>query len=138
MQMVIKNLEDLLLLSNYIKKNYWHHKIFCFWGDLGVGKTQLIKFLIPQCKVTSPSFALLNIYEDKYWHFDLYKKDAVPLWEMEELGFNSLWETPDSKCFIEWSENLSFSIDALHIKFAYDTTNSDYRHIKIKENTPHE
>ena len=98
MQFIIKNLEDLLLLSNYLKQNYWHHKVFCLWGDLGVGKTQLIKFLIPEYEVTSPSFSLLNIYGHQYWHFDLYKKDYVSLWEMEELGFNSIWEKENIKC----------------------------------------
>jgi tRNA threonylcarbamoyladenosine biosynthesis protein TsaE len=130
MQLLTNTLKDLQIASEFIKNNYWYHKIFCLSGDLGIGKTQLIKFLLPDCNVTSPSFNLLNIYLNTYWHFDIYNKDSMSLWQMEELGFYNLWENDRNKCFIEWPEKLLFSVSALHIQFI---STEKRRNIIIKE-----
>ena len=61
-------------------------------GELGVGKTTLVKFLLEDlgCNqlVSSPSFNILNIYESnigEVFHFDLYRIHSTL--ELEEIGF---------------------------------------------------
>jgi tRNA threonylcarbamoyladenosine biosynthesis protein TsaE len=137
MEFKIKTLENLRQLSVYIKDNYWHEKIFLLRGNLGAGKTQLIKFLLEDLTldpVTSPTFNLLNVYKDKknntqYFHFDLYKKNNIPIWQLEEIGFHELFENIHNKCFIEWPENLSFSLGGVEIIFTY---NEEDRIVNIK------
>ena len=132
MEFQIKNLEDLKDFSIFIKNNYWHQQIFLLKGPLGIGKTQLIKFLLEDetsDSITSPTFNILNTYKNKdlkdiiYLHFDLYKKDKMDFWQLEELGAHELFENTLSKCFIEWPERLAFPLQALEIIFSYENEN---------------
>src|SRR6185312_755930 len=63
-------------------------------GPLGVGKTALARGLIGalnhQGEVPSPSFAIVQPYEDlspPVWHVDLYRLEDVS--EIDELGLDS-------------------------------------------------
>jgi tRNA threonylcarbamoyladenosine biosynthesis protein TsaE len=83
--------------------------IICLQGDLGAGKTTLMRGLVegatklPGDIVTSPTFPLLHIYYDRIYHFDLYRikgeDDFVALGFDEYLG-------EDNICCIEWSERI--------------------------------
>ena len=84
-------------------------RIFTFQGQLGVGKTTLIKLLCEELGVvsemSSPSYSIVNEYRTAsggtVYHFDLYRlKDAE---ELDGIGF---WEYLDSGnyCFVEWPE----------------------------------
>ncbi|MBE7076879.1 MAG: tRNA (adenosine(37)-N6)-threonylcarbamoyltransferase complex ATPase subunit type 1 TsaE [Clostridiales bacterium] len=79
-------------------------------GDLGAGKTTFTKFVF-EClgvkgNVTSPTFAILKIYEGKFKlnHFDMYRVNED---EAIESGFDEIIGAKDSVSFIEWSENVS-------------------------------
>ena len=86
-------------------------KKFIFIGDMGVGKTTLIKELSLQLGVndtiTSPTFSIINEYNSlkdlKVYHFDLYRiKD-----ENEALDFGiEEYLYSDDYCFIEWPERI--------------------------------
>ncbi|WP_417886962.1 tRNA (adenosine(37)-N6)-threonylcarbamoyltransferase complex ATPase subunit type 1 TsaE [Zunongwangia sp.] len=85
-------------------------KILLFYGDMGTGKTTLIKSLVAtlgiQDRVSSPTFALVNEYsskEIKVFHFDFYRLED----EMEayDIGFEDYINTPAYK-FIEWPEKI--------------------------------
>lgn len=63
-------------LSKLIKKG----DIICFFGDLGAGKTTMIKGIarglnVKRARVNSPTFVLMNVYEGRLpiYHFDLYR-----------------------------------------------------------------
>ena len=65
--------------------------IIAFNGNLGVGKTAFIRFLVqkflPTEEVPSPTFTLLQTYETPYfpiYHFDLYRLDKPE--DVFELG----------------------------------------------------
>jgi tRNA threonylcarbamoyladenosine biosynthesis protein TsaE len=89
--------------------SYPSARVFALHGDLGAGKTTLIKGFCEALGVkdqaSSPSFAIVNEYRaasgEPVYHFDLYRlKDAA---ELEGIGFT---EYVDSGfyCFIEWPE----------------------------------
>jgi len=83
--------------------------VVCLTGDLGMGKTALVKAMataqgVEAGDVTSPTFSLLNIYKGKrvkLKHFDLYRLNSEE--ELEDIGFD---EELSDECiaFIEWSE----------------------------------
>ena len=79
--------------------------IWTFVGDLGAGKTTLIRALAQQLgiedPVSSPTFNYVNDYDGKVYHFDCYRLKNVE----EALGFG-LEEYLDSgkRCWIEWPE----------------------------------
>jgi tRNA threonylcarbamoyladenosine biosynthesis protein TsaE len=77
-------------------------------GDLGAGKTQLVKGLARGlgivARVHSPTFALVNIYRGgrlPLFHLDLYRLDT-----REQILAAGLEEylTPDGVTVIEWAE----------------------------------
>ena len=57
------------------------YKTLLFYGEMGVGKTTLIKEIVKQLKsndnVSSPTFSLVNEYHtedgNKIYHFDFYR-----------------------------------------------------------------
>ena len=82
------------------------YKIFTLNGNLGAGKTTLVKYLckVLNCtdSVTSPTFSLVNEYlstSGKIFHFDLYRINYVE--ELFNIGFNEYIDS-DNYCFIEW------------------------------------
>jgi tRNA threonylcarbamoyladenosine biosynthesis protein TsaE len=80
--------------------------ILTFQGDLGAGKTTLIRAMLQALGVTgaikSPTFSLIESYsfsEYTLHHVDLYRlSDEV---ELEALGFRD-YLLPDTVCCIEW------------------------------------
>lgn len=85
-------------------------KTLLFYGDMGVGKTTLIKALSKQLgyhsNVNSPTFSIVNEYEIEdglIYHFDLYRiKD-----EEEALNFGiEDYLYSDQWIFVEWPEKL--------------------------------
>ena len=68
--------------------------VICLSGDLGAGKTALAKGIalakgVPESEITSPTFAIMNIYQGKdtdLRHFDLYRLNRVE--ELDDIGFD--------------------------------------------------
>ncbi len=86
-------------------------KVILFNGEMGVGKTTLIKSLAKKLGVndatSSPTFSLVNEYQlpnnQCVYHFDLYrlKKETEALdFGIDDYLYSGNW------CFIEWSEKI--------------------------------
>jgi len=111
--------------------------ILLLYGEMGTGKTTLIKELIKQLGVmeivNSPTFSLVNEYittdEKSIYHFDFYRiEDESEAYDMgiEEYFFGKSW------CFIEWPgkvENL-LPLDAVAIHLTINMDNT--RNIQIR------
>ena len=85
-------------------------KTILFYGEMGVGKTTLIKALVSQLggnKVTSPTFSIVNEYEvdnDIVYHFDFYRiEDENEAYDIgiEDYFYAGHWN------FIEWPEKIA-------------------------------
>ena len=92
------------------------HPTILFYGDLGAGKTTLIKALVKALgsddSVSSPTFSLINEYKthagDTIYHLDLYR-----LKEENEAYDIGIEEILDSGCLklIEWPQKINNLID---------------------------
>ena len=120
-------------MSNVAKKILEHcssHKKFLFYGEMGVGKTTLIKELSLQLGVTnivsSPTFSIINEYNtlcnSKIYHFDFYRLEDEK--EAFDMGYEEYF-FGDGYCFIEWPEKIPNLIedDMLKIKKSLDGKN---------------
>ncbi|WP_457561389.1 tRNA (adenosine(37)-N6)-threonylcarbamoyltransferase complex ATPase subunit type 1 TsaE [Caminibacter sp.] len=131
--MEVSNIKDLQKVIDCIKKS--GKNIIILSGTLGSGKTTLVKEFVKSLgiseDVTSPTFAIQNIYSDKVYHYDLYNKGAdefLSLGMIEELEKEG-WH------FIEWGENLeeilkNYGFDVLRIEIEL---NGDKRIFKCQD-----
>ncbi len=77
-------------------------------GNMGAGKTALAKGIARGLgifdEVTSPTYAYVNTYGDKLFHFDCYR--ILSERQAEELGFSDYF-LAGGVCLVEWSENIA-------------------------------
>ena len=122
----LKNVDDVAkkLIENV------NSKLLLFYGDMGVGKTTLIKSIVKtlgsQDKVSSPTFSIVNEYELSHggiYHFDLYRvKDLEDAYNfgIEDYLNSKNW------ILIEWPEKiepiLTEFFDIIDIKLASNNT----------------
>lgn len=131
-------IEDIESVASAILKQVTS-KTLLFYGDMGVGKTTLIKALSKQLgstsNVSSPTFSIVNEYEIEdglIYHFDLYRikdEEEALNFGIEDYLFNDLW------IFIEWPDKLvSFlpeKFNKIEIKLNLDGS----RILKLSSNT---
>ncbi|WNW02331.1 tRNA (adenosine(37)-N6)-threonylcarbamoyltransferase complex ATPase subunit type 1 TsaE [Tenacibaculum sp. HL-MS23] len=132
------SLNELTLIAEDIVKNA-QNKVLLFYGDMGVGKTTLIKEI---CKVLgvedaahSPTFSLVNEYQttnsDIVYHFDFYRieheEEAYDM-GVEDYLYSSNW------CLIEWPENVKnlLPLDAVTVKI--NLLENGQRNIQLTNN----
>jgi|26BtaG_2_1085354.scaffolds.fasta_scaffold00190_13 tRNA threonylcarbamoyladenosine biosynthesis protein TsaE len=131
-------IEDIESVASAILKQVTS-KTLLFYGDMGVGKTTLIKALSKQLgstsNVSSPTFSIVNEYEIEdglIYHFDLYRikdEEEALNFGIEDYLFNDQW------IFIEWPDKLvSFlpeKFNKIEIKLNLDGS----RTLKLSSNT---
>lgn len=96
--------------------------IILLFGEVGAGKTTLIKEILKILKVNdnvnSPTFSIINEYlsEDKktIYHIDLYRIKNID--ELHSIGFFEYLES-NNLCFIEWGNMIENKIKASYNKF---------------------
>lgn len=95
------------------------NKVIRFHGEMGVGKTTLIKQLCRNLGVTdatsSPTFSLVNEYETTanqlVYHFDFYRLNKET--EALDMGIDDYLYS-GNWCFIEWAEKIPNLIPDSH------------------------
>ena len=103
------SIEDLSEIADKILENC-HSKILLFYGEMGVGKTTLIKELSKKLgvveSISSPTFSIVNEYQaqgGKIYHFDFYRlENEVEALDigLEDYLYSGHW------VFAEWPEKI--------------------------------
>ncbi len=108
---VLFSLDDI----HQVARDIVHHarsKTLCFYGEMGAGKTTLIKALVQELggadSGSSPTFGIVNEYHKKDgsplgYHFDFYRLEDET--EALDLGFEDYLDH-DLWVFIEWPEKI--------------------------------
>ena len=111
--------------------------VLCFFGELGAGKTTLIKGFVGAATefsvddVSSPTFTYLNIYEGEkpVYHFDLYRLNSSE--EFMAMGFDDFFEA-GGFCCVEWAERIEEVLPRKTIKVTMRHDGEDRRHILVE------
>jgi tRNA threonylcarbamoyladenosine biosynthesis protein TsaE len=106
-------------------------------GDLGAGKTTLVKGIVEGFQaasaqdVTSPTFTLVHQYRAPratLYHIDLYRIDTER--ELETLGLDDLL-APDSILLIEWGEKFPRFVRDRTVEIVLERVGDDDRRIHL-------
>jgi len=136
----ISNIAELPIAAKTILEQANGRKIFCFYGDLGAGKTTLIKEICKQLGVedsgSSPTFSIVNEYayhapasgKKLIYHFDLYRLKSES--EIFDIGYEEYLYS-GNYCFIEWPEKMEHLLPNDVVK-ARITLNANSRVIAIE------
>ena len=110
MEFIAKSIDDLDQICEKIIEHF-NHKVVLFYGEMGVGKTTLIKQLCKKLGVSeptsSPTFSIVNEYKTDLnktiYHFDFYRIENEN--EVLDFGYEEYLYS-NNYCFIEWPEKI--------------------------------
>lgn len=110
-------------------------RIFAFYGEMGAGKTTLIKSFCKvlgiEERVSSPTFSLVHTYkgtEGKIYHFDFYRIKTSD--EAYEMGVDEYFESGEY-CFVEWPQRVHDILPTETASIHLEIDNSFNRIIKL-------
>lgn len=129
----VKSVDETYALAKKVADTLDGGEVLLLDGDLGAGKTMFTKGLAKALgvkeEVTSPTFTILNVYEDgrlKLNHLDMYRVESSD--ELAELGIEECFDE-DAVTVIEWNKFEHF--DGKVIKISVKTLGETKREYDI-------
>ena len=112
------------------------HSVVAFEGEMGAGKTTLIRALGAALgvadDVSSPTFALVNEYRDgrgrPVYHFDFYRVDSEE--EAARLGAAEYFDS-GYLCLVEWPARVAGLLPAAYLQVNLTVTGPETRELSI-------
>jgi tRNA threonylcarbamoyladenosine biosynthesis protein TsaE len=132
-----KSAEETIALGRELASSLAPPKIVVLRGDLGAGKTTLVKGIVQgfnaaeEEDVTSPTFTLIHEYrgpETTVYHIDLYRVETQR--ELETLGLNDLINE-NSVLLIEWGEKFARFVRERDVEIAIERVSEDERRLRV-------
>jgi tRNA threonylcarbamoyladenosine biosynthesis protein TsaE len=129
-------LEDLPTIASEIIASV-KSKQLLFYGEMGAGKTTLIKEICNQLDVldtiSSPTFSLVNEYKTskniKVFHFDFYRIEDEE--EALDMGIEEYFDTKNW-CLIEWPKNIKNLLPLDAVQIYLSILDKGQRNIQLK------
>ena len=111
MEVISKSPSETEALGEQWGREAQHGLVIALSGDLGAGKTQLVRGLARGLGVTarvhSPTFTLVNEYGGgrlRLFHLDLYRLETAE--QIHSAGIEDFLQ-PDGVAVIEWAERMT-------------------------------
>tara|TARA_Y100000816_G_scaffold118470_1_gene83176 strand:- start:708 stop:1151 length:444 start_codon:yes stop_codon:yes gene_type:complete len=144
-KLTLSSLEDTKKLGQELAKEILKRKgeaafIVFLDGDLGTGKTTLVKEIIfalgVKEKVKSPTFTIIEPYElnnENIYHVDLYR--IIDPTELEIIGLREYLNESKAIIFIEWPEKSYGYLKKFDLKISLKHLSENERKCRIELNT---
>ena len=112
MQTITYTLDRIDEIAQLLIQEAGDQKVWIFRGEMGAGKTTLIKSLAKALQVvdsvSSPTFGIVNEYQTQakelLYHFDFYRLDD-PM-EALDIGIEEYFYS-GNYCWLEWAEKIA-------------------------------
>lgn len=108
MEKITKSREETIKFAEEYGKTLRGGDVLLLDGDMGAGKTVFTKGIALALgineEITSPTYAYLNDYDGKLYHYDCYRLSSGE--DAEALGLTEYFYG-DGVCVVEWSENIA-------------------------------
>jgi len=132
------SLSELTDVAQKVIKNS-KNNVLLFYGEMGVGKTTLIKEIVKQLgvndNVSSPTFSLVNEYHStdgsKIFHFDFYRinnEDEALDMGIEEYFYSNCW------CLVEWPNKIENLLPLKSVTISITANENQLRTIELMNN----
>ena len=144
-KLTLCSLEDTRKLGQELAKEILKRKgeaafVVFLDGDLGTGKTTLVKEIIfalgVKEKVKSPTFTIIEPYElnnENIYHVDLYR--IIDPSELEIIGLREYLNESKAIIFIEWPEKSYGYLKKFDLKISLKHLSENERKCRIELNT---
>jgi tRNA threonylcarbamoyladenosine biosynthesis protein TsaE len=127
-------LASLRSVTHQLLGQYGQYPVWLFFGDMGAGKTTLIKTIGTELgiedTVSSPTFSIINEYrtgaEEKIFHFDFYR--ILKETEAMDLGVEEYFYS-GNYCFVEWPEKIPSLIPDTYVAIRIIPEDAEHRTI---------
>lgn len=136
-QIQVNSLDGLDEAARQILEKARGEHFFIFEGEMGAGKTTLIKALAKALGVnevvSSPTFSIVNEYDANgliIYHFDFYRIKSIQ--EAYDIGYEEYFYSGNT-CFIEWPEKVTPLLPEHYLKIGIETLNEDSRLLSISK-----
>lgn len=134
----IHSVSDLSEVAGAILESLAGRSIVVFRGEMGAGKTTLIRAICDALgvtdTVTSPTFAIVNEYHGDgtppVYHFDFYRIDRIE--EAFDFGYEEYFYS-GNLCLVEWPEKIESLLPDDVMTVRIDVPDEDTRLIAFDE-----
>ncbi len=131
--------QDLTEVSQDLLEQFPDQKIWLFIGEMGAGKTTLIKSICERLGVldemSSPTFSIVNQYQtekqEELYHFDFYRMEDQE--EAVNIGIEDYFFS-GNRCFIEWPEIITNFLPDKYLEISIKLVDSNTRHLTASMN----
>jgi tRNA threonylcarbamoyladenosine biosynthesis protein TsaE len=132
---LITNLENLQEAAEKITAFGRDIKVWLFYGEMGAGKTTLIKSICSalgvQDTVSSPTFSIINEYHgnsNPVYHFDFYRLKNQH--EAMDMGYEDYFYS-GNHCLVEWPEKIPDLLPAEYLSLQIGIIDTAHREIIV-------
>lgn len=132
---------ELSEVARKLLLNFREVPVWCFYGEMGMGKTTLIKQIGQELgivdEMSSPSFSIVNEYNTRtgevIYHFDCYRlselQQAIDIGVEDYLFSGNL-------CLIEWPAILAELLPQNHLEININLAGTNARTLTAKLHEP--
>ena len=132
MEYLSKSLKQTYKIAKDFAKTLKSGDIVLLNGEMGAGKTAFTKGIAKglgiEDEITSPTYAYMNDYDGKLYHYDCYRLSSGE--DAEALGLTDYFYL-DGVCVLEWSENIKSVLPKEVITVKIEKINEKSRKITI-------
>jgi tRNA threonylcarbamoyladenosine biosynthesis protein TsaE len=138
LELFCKVLEELPTVAAQIVAFAQEEKVWLFNGEMGAGKTTLIKAVCEQLEVidnvSSPTFSIVNEYLTRnnkvIYHFDFYRIKNER--EVVEIGIEEYFDS-GNYCFLEWASLIPSLLPTSYLNIDIELLANNHRVIKLRK-----